>query len=1819
MSELDDLRASLGGARAEHAKAAADIAVEREQLRSVERALKTFGRTASADDERVVALERERAAIAGRLEGHGARLRELGAAVADLTGRFGELADPTTAISELSDRVPILLFPLRLETRFHRAGAESELWIRAYPDDCQIDGFEALPSESELQQLRSFWIEWWRAGGVEAQQRGGWRGLVGSTGAGRAAHLLAEYRPGAAPPSKARPQDVILVIVPAIAVSAAEQAAAFTYWRAVWQAAGDARLEPPARGALATAVGAATRADQIVAGFAPDPAGWDPPPPFSRSNVAVSCAVLELPPSPATKATSWTAPPRAAALPDRLVALLYQGGVETRRVIGRPIPDRLPVAPDPSLPEGQQITVVNGDLVLDDELRWIADFPRAVEVGMGLKVALSTAEARDGFDRLIVLGLRLATDAPAGTAALEELIGHQLATKGGYGLVPQGSPTNNTEAGGTPHSWVDDADVSFDRIFLGKEAYAESDDPLARRDGQWLAEALGIDHALVRRLPHAGGTDQLEARAMNLALWNATLGYALEEMCSPLVSRADIARTRQFFTRFVSGRGPLPAVRVGKQPYGILPAMAFAQYRATARERPDLAARVPSSASYLQRLHDLLARMDTDWRAMATSAAHVGAGGNPHQVLLDVVGLHPGSVEFHQRYAESLDQLYNKLTMQGGSFLGGLLAAWLANRGKALLAQLGVDPDARPPILEKFFFGKSPLLNGPVVDDVPLSETKAIRAYTPDNKNYLEWLAATSLDGIRRQDFGGNEAPRALLYLMLRHAMMLGQWDAGVRFLETHALIDAGRARLEPSLIHVQAAVDTGASKFEHLLRPQPVVTGDATTTLAEHVLKPSVLATAAETVDLREIVGALERLRATSTARLERAFADHIDSVSYRLDAWKTGLCATRLAELRAGEQGERARGLYLGAFGWLEQVKPRPTAPAPVQLGGELAEVFARRGDRPLVRDPGNAGYIHAPSLDHAATAAVLRNAYNVHATPAKPDTMAVNLSSSRVRQALAILDGMRNGQTLAALLGYRFERGLHDAHNLAEVDKFIYPLRLAFPLVANQLVSTRVTEPTDIKLLEARNVIDGLKLVERAKRGPRSYPFGFPIGFLPGHLPPATAQERAAIDREVDRLLDLHDALGDLTLAESVYQVVQGNFERAAAVTTALQSGAPPPEIQVVNTPRNGLDLNHRVALHLDPTADPSTSPSAVPMTPRARAEAPLNRWLAGRMPVPGDIGVQVRYTTPAVAAGSATVTVADLGLQPIDLLYLGDLELEQAMAELDDRIVELVRYGADAHPAMAVTIEYTQPAGQVSLFALAALIRSLRTLVLRSRPLTTTDLVMPLDATPAEVMIDDAELRARVDAAIVALTARRDALTALAADGAALDDYARKVSTELLATAQFGIPQTGTGHIHADLRGIYQAAADKIAGVVTHWTRRAADYDALLATYPALTTDEERFELLRRVELCVRAAGTPTPPSTPAAYRTAIEAARVQLDTRRGQLAQLAAWNGTKLADFLTAVEAALPLIPPHDPTPIDLDDQKAAVVTLRETLVARVTQLAADLTARITAAQQAITGLAALSDAQARVDALRGAARQVLGEEIVLLPRFRLPSARAAEITAALGGSGALLTDLVAAGRRFPVDDWLYGVARVRDKLAAWENLCVLSEAFDAAPVELTPLQLPFVAGDRWAALEFDTARATPGDRLLYTAHFAAPFAAGGAQCGLLLDEWPELVPFPQVMTGLTFHFDRPNAQPPQVMLLALPAVVRGRWTWDELVGAVTDALDGARSRAVEPSHVDISAYGQFVPATLMAVTLYWITIATNLALNNAIYDRIGGS
>ena len=176
-----------------------------------------------------------------------------------------------------------------------------------------------------------------------------------------------------------------------------------------------------------------------------------------------------------------------------------------------------------------------------------------------------------------------------------------------------------------------------------------------------------------------------------------------------------------------------------------------------------------------------------------------------------------------------------------------------------------------------------------------------------------------------------------------------------------------------------------------------------------------------------------------------------------------------------------------------------------------------------------------------------------------------------------------------------------------------------------------------------------------------------------------------------------------------------------------------------------------------------------------------------------------------------------------------------------------------------------------------------------------------------------------------------------------------------------------------------------------------------------------------------------------------------------------------------------------------------------------------------------------------------------------------------------------------------------------------------ELIGTLAEAFGrtAPGFPLLPAQLPYVPGEPWLAMSFPDAARPASERLLYTAAYATPFAPAARQCGLLLDEWTEIVPATTRETGLAFDYDRPDNEPPQAVLVVTPATGDGIWHWEDLVGALNETLDLAKKRALEPAQLDNTPYASLLPATIMAVTLHGISISTAMAVASNVLTTKG--
>jgi len=1859
--EFTTRQAGLISARAEANTSRQALFLAREGLKQIESRLASLRRrfdphneADSAERER---LESELKRASGRVKQLEAANARLGEGVLGQWGEFVQFSDPRRGVSFLDDRYPFLLMPLRIETRFKTLGEgpalQHQLWVRVYPDECMLDSFEAELSENEVSTGARFWVDYWRAGGFESQRRGAWATLVGSYGSGRSAWIVQNYFPlnKGDEPIKILETDIVLVIPCEILLDEPERKDLDNYWQAVWLADGDPAPIADALHALEDATSPA-RAQELVQAYIPSNLDEQPAPPLQRSQVGVTVAYLQLPPSQdvETKRQSWSQPARVHVLPDRFVLLGFSGDDKVLDELGNPIPSPLVVSPDPAATEKPETEIEGETLNISPEMAWMVDFEEAIQKGMGFRVILSADQYARGFDRLMVLGLRLSADRAESRRMLETLFQHHQYSRSGFSLLPQGSATNNTEKAGSAFAILDDPEGSFTDTFLKDELFTvQTGSWLGRADGQWLAELLGIDPDTLKKVRHSDGMDQSDARAMNVSLWPATLGYFLDTLMRPVLDDDAIEQTRWFFSNFVSGRGMIPAIRIGRQPYGILPVTAFSRMGWLEDDNwlPIQGLSHPKNfRGFLRSLNGTLQRVEPEWQGLVRRAAWIGKGGDPHQVLLDILGLNPASVEYHRQIVDSMDKPLNSLKMAGldtGTLLSILFGQYVP-QGMRMLNDLGYTGDEVPDILEKVFVDNPELLDGGVVDDVPLSETTGIREYTPDHRNYITWLIDTarlSLEAVRlQQGFTDDKSPSALLYLLLRHAVLLGYWEAGIRLSLAAGVLENTTLKAvyqEPKFIHiatvpevkggVQAQAQSAASsesRWQMLYQASPSVTGNQNMLLGEFI--PNALGRF-EVRDLTTQLNALDFLKDASTARLERALADHLDTISYRLDAWKLGLVHYQLGSMRYGNAertGEPQRGLYLGAFGWLEDVRPEDRKLTPVVLSEKLKPIFDPDGELPtLMRDSNNEGHIHAPSLNHAVTAAILRNGYNANAGEQNGETLAVNLSSERVRRALGVLEGIRNEQSLGALLGYQLERGLHDRSGGGiELDIYIYALRKAFPLVP---VDPPPPDDEALEAIAARNVVDGYSLAEYILGVDNMiYPFGRT------DLLAASGPTLAALNDEVKRMMDLYDAVADLALAESVHQAVQGNYERSAATLDAYSKSNFPQDPDVIRTPRSGRILTHRAALHLrsglahDPAANP-----------RVAASPALAEWVAGLLPAAGELFCYVTYTGPdGVLHTDQPVTQADLGLAPLDLLYMLRLESDQAMAELDSRITRYVTESLNIQPDQSPSIRYAvRQDGLFSFFEISPLVNSLRSLLLRSRPLRAGDLALSNEATArseAVVYLDDQPVKDiwnRLDGLKTDLTNYKNDLDALLANAdvdreaalnridSALVDFAALFARSGL----FGLPQSGFGFIYTWRRARFEALLAKVQGLVERWTEREIRFGEVMIAYddlPLTATDEEKTALLQQGELLISTVFSGIQP--PADLKTHLETVKLPPFQAKKAAFQplLAPPFITSLGGLRAAILALLP-VDTFDTQGLDLTADEDEILRTLGSLALQAGNQATQIDQRWQAAKDLLDPILAPATSLAQVEALTQAAKLMLGEDSLVIPEFLMPAEQASEAQNAWDSLDELLShQMTTLGVDFPVDEWLYGVSRVREKLHHWENITFLSTALGRTAPDLHPLQIPYKPGDSWTALEYPPDYNLDSDRLLYTAHYVQDFDQFSRQCGLLLDEWTEIIPAQEETTGITFHFDRPNTEPPQAMLLVTPADFSGRWRWDDLVDALHETLNLAKQRAIEPAFVDHTRYARLLPAAWLPFTRFPISIALNLALNNRVFQFV---
>jgi hypothetical protein len=1098
-------------------------------------------------------------------------------------------------------------------------------------------------------------------------------------------------------------------------LTAAESQAGMEYWRARWTAAPNSPPSADSPWAILAGAFGARRAAWIAFAMTP------------TNMTAIGTATQPTFPTVPARASNWTRAARATVLPDRWAIVGIRGGRAVFRKWTNAVPDSLAatISPDESTPAAV------GDIPLvDADSRWIVDFAEATRVGMGVTIGAADLVAgyslAQGVDRLVAIGVDWTVTPADAAAALEALVTAHHFTDG-ISFLAQGVPTNNTS--------TDRAGAAVEGgALLGRldpsrgDVIADLQDASADRLGQ----ALGVAATARLTLRRAPGAELREAECASRmfdALWESTLGYYLTQFMRPNLTDAMITTLRDHAVKFVAPFGPFAPLRIGKQPYGVLPVVASSRYKPTAGN------------VFETKLADLTNKARALWIAQAGSVPRMGRSNDPSKDILEVLQATPQSSAMRFRY------IYGPTAVKNTQGLATHAAAQ-----ELVLRTLG----------QYIAWPQLPELVGYTADthdyplNVPLIAPAPLDASAPLATNYIKQIAALtrapgSYDALRAR-----EDASTILETLLAHAAERELHAATMRRVEAFRLQQGAIIAL-PSIVAMRTpetvavepttapttantvAIDTpgdAARLVIPTLSGTKTVRDDIAAALSRNDILGGQLRTTAQ------FLSALDWLGDRSQALLDRAARGVLDACSFRLDAWLTSLASRRLADIRAA----RPTGTHIGGYGWLDDLKPSPR--------------------------PDSLGYVHAPSISHATTAAILRSGHLAH-HDAEHVALNIDLSSDRVRLALHLLEGTAQGQPLAALLGYRFERNLRQRG--LSFAKFIYPIRQLAPL---RSTGEQPAPGVSVESVAARDVVDGVALLERWRTQRSTFFTGIT----------ATAAEQQVIGQELDALAATYDAVSDLLLAESVHQLALGNTERAGATIAATDAQQPAPSPAVVRTPRTGRSYSQRVAVVLSSDTMPAFWPATL-MDVRARAEPRLNAWLGAVLGDPARIRLAVQIENPN---GIQEVKITDLGLSPLSLVLASEDGSEGRASELEERVAQRVASSISAPtPATSIRLLDTPPAGATSgtlgLGALRPILGWLRALISEQRALDARDFSLPQDL--RESGVDATDIGNRSNVVVTAVRAANNALSTLAARATPPTETALR--NALLAVANTGI--------------------------------------------------------------------------------------------------------------------------------------------------------------------------------------------------------------------------------------------------------------------------------------------------------------------------------------------------------------------------------------------------------------------------------------------
>lgn len=671
-------------------------------------------------------------------------------------------------------------------------------------------------------------------------------------------------------------------------------------------------------------------------------------------------------------------PNRVGGLPQQLTVWAVTPDM-SRHAVGR-----LPMDPDATI-DVDALALPLPDQADTARDAWWSSWTTAKQVGLGGEWLLDVGLTPESLEALYVVGI--------GDETPDEHLRAQV-DSGELGVIRLGAPTNTVH--GAPA-----ADLALDaegwRSVVRARLARTRDDIVGRTVEQHLTGSSGV----LPSFPGADANDDtLDSKRMAQALWPPLLGHWLADVWEvtddafrvnqwafPPVDDAvpSVDEIRDVLHRdpedptvlLTEARfcpeGPLMPLRIGDQPYGLLPVTALSQWQpaepmtGTDREQ----ARVE------ERMAHALASLRGEW---ATAARQSG----------NVVG---ASTE---RFMELLSREASSRRFMHRSFLPA--AAW------AMPYQLGPDG-------QQEFEDLSRLLYGRVTDLVGTSPATTYLANGHPRSSRLPLVQPTrTLHREQNREVGGRVSLTRFLSLLLDAdrpmdlAEVFSTWwvlDQGSEW-QIRSLPDSLMVRLLAHACQIDAdwlRGSTGGDEGLRALRGQV----EAARALTHELDQPdwNVDDRDPDTGEARFIITVPDARR----AQLERALRATIDSAAHRIDPWVTGFAWQRLQVHSTSDRHAHR----LGAYSWV---------------------------DGPFLGAPGptGAGRLHAPSYNQTLAAVILRDKFLSSEREAATNDggrnpWEMNISSARARLAEEIADEVRLGMHPYEIVGRHVESVIGD----------------------------------------------------------------------------------------------------------------------------------------------------------------------------------------------------------------------------------------------------------------------------------------------------------------------------------------------------------------------------------------------------------------------------------------------------------------------------------------------------------------------------------------------------------------------------------------------------------------------------------------------------------------------------------------------------------------------------------------------------------------------------------------------------------------------